>query len=684
MSTEGEGTASASLFRMIRQGVSWSGHERNCCFLNTGQQRFVDVSAASGFDFPEDGRGMALVDWDHDGDLDVWINNRNGPQIRFLRNDIPTENHFLSVHLEGTTSNRDAIGARVEVILKSPDSDPINTDPVALSPALIKTLHAGDGYLAQSSKWLHFGLGDATLVERLVVHWPGGETEEFDVLETDRRYKILQGTGRTTPWPFRTPSKPLTPSPLVESPSSDQVQVFTASRIPMPRLPYETFEGGSALVFEDHDGAKTDGAKSQGPVLLNLWASWCRPCLLELKDFASDDERIAKSGLRFVALSVDGLGDQAGDSHSAQQMASRLKLPFATGMATSELMEKIQMLHDEVLETRRPLPVPTSFLIDGERRLAAIYKGPVPMDRLLADVQKLKLSAEDRLSASLPFSGHWFARPSFFRLAELGRKLVAHGYLEDAADYVARYRDQLQQDRKLPFLLADLGTSYEKQNDLNHAVEYYADAVKLKPGVATAHATLGAALMRLGRMEKALVEYQTAIRLNPDLVVAHFNLGLLLGKFRKTDEAIKHLTRVVTAKPDFLSAHFQLAVLFEQKGRSADACAEYRAVLRIDSTHAAANNNLAWILATHADPHLRNGTQAVEFAERCARDHGENQPGVLDTLAASYAEAGRFLEAQTTAEQALKMARSQSNQALTKDIQRRLDLYRNEKPYRAK
>lgn len=664
---------------MIRQGVSWSGHERNCCFLNTGQPRFVDVSAASGFDFPDDGRGMALVDWDHDGDLDIWINNRNGPQIRFLRNDVPTENRFLSVRLEGTTSNRDAIGARVEVMVKELDSDPT---PATQHRSLIKTLHAGDGYMAQSSKWLHFGLGDAKLVERLVVHWPGGKSEEFGDLEVDRRYKIVQGTGRVTPCPLRSSVKSFAPSPLVEATPSDQVQVFTSSRIPVPQLPYKTFDGATALVFENHHDVKIDGTRTKGPVLLNLWASWCKPCLIELKDFARDDERIAKTGLRFVALSVDGLGDQSGDSHSAQQMVSRLKLSFATGMATSELMEKIQMLHDEVLETRRPLPVPTSFLIDGDGRLAAIYKGPVNLDRLLDDIKKLNVSDEDRLAASLPFRGRWFARPSIFRLAGLGRKLVSLGYLNDAADIVARYHEQLLQDRAYPYLLADLGTSFGKQNDVNRAVEYYREAVKLKPGVATAHAILGTSLARLGRIEEALAEYRTAIRLDPDQVVAHLNLGVMLGKLAKTDEAIEHLTRVVTIKPDFVSAHFRLAVLLEQKDRVADACAQYRTLLRIDSTHAAAANNLAWVLATHADSQLRNGAEAVELAERCARDHGETQPGVLDTLAASYAEADRFPEALTTAEKALELARSQGNQALVKAIRSRLDLYRNEKPYR--
>ena len=70
------------LFQMIEEGQSWSGHERNCCFLNTGGERFANISAVSGFDFLDDARGVALVDWDHDGDLDFWVKNRTPPQVR--------------------------------------------------------------------------------------------------------------------------------------------------------------------------------------------------------------------------------------------------------------------------------------------------------------------------------------------------------------------------------------------------------------------------------------------------------------------------------------------------------------------------------------------------------------------------------------------------------------------------
>src|SRR5262245_54388100 len=187
---------------MVNQGRSWSGRERNCAFLNTGGPRFATISAVSGLDFPDDGRAAALVDWDQDGDLDLWVSNRNAPRLRFLRNDA-RGGHFLALRPvgNGTTTNRDAIGARVEV-----------SGGELAEGRLVKTVRAGEGVLSQSSKWLHFGLGRAARIGKAVVEWPGGSTEEFTGLEADHRYQLVQGSGRAREWSRPEPAAPLAPS----------------------------------------------------------------------------------------------------------------------------------------------------------------------------------------------------------------------------------------------------------------------------------------------------------------------------------------------------------------------------------------------------------------------------------------------------------------------------------------
>ena len=77
---EEDSRAGRALHEFLRGGRSFSGRERNNCFLNTGGARFADISAVSGFDWPDDGRAIGVVDWDHDGDLDLWLANRSGPR----------------------------------------------------------------------------------------------------------------------------------------------------------------------------------------------------------------------------------------------------------------------------------------------------------------------------------------------------------------------------------------------------------------------------------------------------------------------------------------------------------------------------------------------------------------------------------------------------------------------------
>ena len=89
-----------ALNTMLKAGRSLSGNERNCAFLNTGGSRFADISQATGLDFDDDGRAVASVDWDQDGDLDFWISNRTAPQTRFLRNNTDQTNHFIQLRLQ--------------------------------------------------------------------------------------------------------------------------------------------------------------------------------------------------------------------------------------------------------------------------------------------------------------------------------------------------------------------------------------------------------------------------------------------------------------------------------------------------------------------------------------------------------------------------------------------------------
>lgn len=190
-------TAWAAITRMLARGGSLSGREPNTCFLNLGSRgdvgpRFADISGAARFDFHDDARAMALTDWDFDGDLDLWVLNRSAPQLRFLRNSKPDSGHYVAILLDAPVGvgNRDAIGARVEVELKG-DAD--------RGIVRARSVVAGSGFLSQSTRWLHFGLGaggsgaEKPEIVAVRVRWPDGSEQIAGPVASDRFYQWTLG-----------------------------------------------------------------------------------------------------------------------------------------------------------------------------------------------------------------------------------------------------------------------------------------------------------------------------------------------------------------------------------------------------------------------------------------------------------------------------------------------------------
>ena len=146
-------------------------------FLNLGDGRFQDVVATNGGDFavPRVGRGLAFADFDRDGDVDLLLTTNNGPAALF-RNDVVSGNRALRLHLTGTKSNRDAIGAVVRVS--------------HAGQTQMRTVRAGSSYLSQSELALTFGVGKADRVDRATVEWPSGESQEFKNILTGKAYEV--------------------------------------------------------------------------------------------------------------------------------------------------------------------------------------------------------------------------------------------------------------------------------------------------------------------------------------------------------------------------------------------------------------------------------------------------------------------------------------------------------------
>jgi tetratricopeptide (TPR) repeat protein/peroxiredoxin len=635
------------LAKLIQQGRSFSGRERNCCFLNMGDGRFADVSGATDLDLIDDGRTLAVTDWDHDGDLDLWLANRTSPRVRMLRNDVPTPHHYLALRLIGDPRqkcNRDGVGARVEVHL--PGTPPRR---------LIRTLYAGDAFLSQSSKWLHFGLGDDERIERLLVRWPGqAKREEFVGVAVDGHWIVRQGSGEVQPWKRPVSTSKLTAARLDPLPLTQRQRVRLTTPVEVPNETYLDWNGHSVKLYD----------AAPQPLLINLWASWCRPCLKELREFSDQRARLREAGLSVLALNIEAL--EEGDPPSSEKLKQTLLdqgVSFPAGFATQGLVDALDQIQRDAVYRQRPLPLPSSFLLDARHRVVAIYKGPVAVDQLIEDVRNISVGEDPRRARDLaiPLPGRWATELFVTNPIAIGNIYLEGGYPADARDYLQRYL------AKNPVPAADDLSPAAAQQRLRLADVYYLLGKIARVAVTT---------------NEAVASYRQALRLNPRQRAAHVELGALLTGRGDGELAARHLLFALKLRANDPDALNKLGVLRMRQGRTQDAIDRYRAALKINPNWLPAANNLAWIRATHPQASFRDAAEAVRIAHRICRDMKFPSPSALDTLAAAQAEGADFAAAIETAQRAFELDTAQDKPALAQKILARIELYRGSRPYR--
>ncbi len=515
---------------MMREGRSFSGREKNCLFINTGGSplangRFADVSSVSGLDFPDDGRAIAMVDWDQDGDLDMWISNRNAPRLRLMRNEDASENHFLMLRLEGNgkTTNRDGIGARVEILLGEDSTKGVR---------LIRTLRGGEGFLAQSSKWLHFGLGTEQNILSVNVDWPGGERETFSGVQADRRYRLVQGKGTADAVQDRERKQELVVAPQLP-----------AKRTQSARIPMIDLLSVPDNAFEGFDGRKQQLMDRRGkPMLVTFWSSDCPHCQKELEALSQGYQDLQSEGLEVIALSVDELSDPEKGADRARQMVMENKYPFVVGKATAQMAAAFQILHNLQIAIHRQLPLPSSFLIDEYGRLAVIYKGPVTVAQVSSDLEHSRGDRGKRFMDAALFPGSNLSHARVDEIAQ--KKAVRLSY---------RFGNDLQQAGRPDLALAQ-----------------YLDAIRLKPDFTEAHYNLGVACRQMNLIDKALDSFRRATECDPDSSEAHNALGEMLGAKGRLAKALQQFEKAFELDGENSLARENMEkvrLLIEQRGQ---------------------------------------------------------------------------------------------------------------------
>ncbi|MGA9777589.1 MAG: tetratricopeptide repeat protein [Verrucomicrobiia bacterium] len=266
-------------------------------------------------------------------------------------------------------------------------------------------------------------------------------------------------------------------------------------------------------------------------------------------------------------------------------------------------------------------------------------------------------------------------------LDNLGAALTVKGRFDEALGY---YRQALAIDPNFAEAQNNFGILLAKQGQITEAIEHYQKAIELNPDRAEFYDNLGNLLSTQGRTAEAIEQFQKALAVEPDNSKVHYSLANLFFAQGQWDEAIEHYQQALKQMPDSIQAHYQLGLALACRDKFAAAITQFQKVLELDPRHVTALNNLAWLLATCPEASLRNGTKALELAQRAVQLSAGTSPQILDTLAAAYAEAGQFPKAVETAHQALDLSVAQNNKPLAEIIQNQLKLFEGHSPYHEK
>ncbi len=179
-----EGNSSGAPVRKESEFLTRHAWQRNVCFISEDNY-FYDVSPRCALAYEGNSRGSAWFDFDLDGDLDVAISDYKGA-VRVFENRQDAGHHWIRFQLEGTRGNRDAIGARVEVHFRNQKGDQKRFDPVV----------SAKGFLSQNPMALHYGLGSATRVDKMIITWPNGKVTEHGPFAANQLYRVREPAGQ--------------------------------------------------------------------------------------------------------------------------------------------------------------------------------------------------------------------------------------------------------------------------------------------------------------------------------------------------------------------------------------------------------------------------------------------------------------------------------------------------------
>ncbi|MCU1274660.1 MAG: ASPIC/UnbV domain protein, partial [Bryobacterales bacterium] len=499
--------------QLIRQDYSWCGHEPNVFYKrikspNGDSGKFYDFSGVSGLDFADDSRAFAATDIDNDGNLDIVLKSRLAPQIRILRNHCGLARRSIAIRLRGTKSNRDGIGARVEV------------------NGRVQYLSAGSGYLSQHSKQLYFGLGEAAEAS-VTITWPSGIAQQFGNLRAGFRYEIEEGAEQVKATPFRTRAT-VSAVPLQPLNQPDFASTWLLEPVPLP-----------------------DQRKGPGFLLLTSAAGVAVPSHLpfEVVDVTRASPDLAAQYSLFKRYLFELRTDLELPLLLLIDDRSRAHRIYAEMPSADVLAADLKILRNG----RGPelaLPFHGRYYTPPQRNYfklgSAFYWAGYP-DQAMPYLEEVVHRTPD----------NWKA---LFALGQI------HYEAERWKPALDNYQKALAVHPNHPGSLLGAGEVYAKLNDLSAAENFLRKAIEADPKNADAANQLGLVFAKQNRTADAKQWFERAISIRRDHTGAINNLAVLYAQLGQPNDAIAAFRYGIEIAPEDDELYLNLGRLYVQRG----------------------------------------------------------------------------------------------------------------------
>jgi tetratricopeptide (TPR) repeat protein len=497
-----------ALNQLIREDYSWSGHEPNVFYVKPASGPYQDASGVSGLDFADDTRTFAVTDFDGDGIPDLILKNRLGPQVRAMQNDSYAGRPAIAFSLRGTKSNRDAIGARIEV------------------NGQVQYISAGSGFLSQHSKRLHFGLAGRPKAN-VKITWPSGAIQEFHDLDPSHTYTIVEGENGSQRTAFRA-RKLLPAGPVAGKNAPEFADTWLLDPVPTPqKLP-----AGFTVVTADKLKAEPPEVAAGYALFRRYLFEYRQDLSLPLVLLVDNESRARK-----VYADIPPAAQMRDDLARINQSHS-LALPFTGKYYLNPRRNyfKLGAAFYWAGYPARALP----YLAETLRALPNNWKALLAMARIQLELgrnQDALASFQQVIEIKNDYP------PAFLGAGEASAKLA------DNATARRMFERALLLDPKYADAMNQLGLLAASSNDMTGARRWFQQAIETQNDHPGAINNLGVLYAKMGKAEDSIAAFRYGIKTNPDDEELYLNLARVYVTMSERDKARAVLNSLLEQKP---------------------------------------------------------------------------------------------------------------------------------------